>query len=93
MIWRGGRVGWSSDRSLFCEYQNARLNLETEQPGFDFEKVKRDARKAWNDALSKVIPEGGSKDQQVIFYTSLYHALIHPNVLNDVNGEYPRNGR
>ncbi|ULB35122.1 GH92 family glycosyl hydrolase [Proteiniphilum propionicum] len=73
----------------FVSTKNARLNLETEQPGFDFEKVKRDARKAWNDALSKVIPEGGSKDQQVIFYTSLYHALIHPNVLNDVNGEYP----
>lgn len=73
----------------FVSTQNARLNLETEQPGFDFEKVKRDARKAWNDALSKVIPEGGSQDQQVIFYTGLYHALIHPNVLNDVNGEYP----
>ena len=35
------------------------------------------------------MPEGGNDDQQTVFYTGLYHALIHPNVLNDVNGDYP----
>ncbi|WP_303010284.1 glycoside hydrolase family 92 protein, partial [Alistipes communis] len=33
--------------------------------------------------------EGGTEEQQRVFYTALYHALIHPNLLSDVNGEYP----
>ena len=73
----------------FVSTENARLNLEREQPAFDFDKVKGNARNAWNEVLSAVMPEGGSDNQQTIFYTGLYHALIHPNVLNDVNGEYP----
>ena len=73
----------------FVSVENARLNLEMEQPGFDFEKVMADAREAWNEALSKAMAVGGTDDQQTVFYTGLYHALIHPNVLNDVNGEYP----
>ena len=28
-------------------------------------------------------------DDRTIFYTGLYHALLHPNILSDVNGEYP----
>lgn len=33
--------------------------------------------------------EGGTKDEKTIFYTGMYHLLIHPNILQDVNGEYP----
>jgi predicted alpha-1,2-mannosidase len=32
--------------------------------------------------------DGGTRDRQVAFYTSLYHSLLHPNVASDVNGEY-----
>ena len=28
--------------------------------------------------------EGGSKDQKTVFYTGLYHALIHPNILQNI---------
>ncbi len=73
----------------FVSIDNARLNLDTEQPGFDFERVRANAKEAWDKALSKVSVVGGTGDQQTVFYTALYHALIHPNVLNDVNGEYP----
>ncbi|MEG1615531.1 MAG: GH92 family glycosyl hydrolase [Bacteroidales bacterium] len=73
----------------FVSIENARLNLETEQPVFDFEKVHQEARAAWNDDLSRIRVEGGTKDQQTVFYTALYHTLIHPSILNDVNGEYP----
>ena len=45
-------------------------------------------RQTWNDALRATV-EGGTDDQKTIFYTALYHALIHPNLLNDVNGDYP----
>lgn len=73
----------------FVSIDNARLNLDTEQPGFDFERVRSAAKEAWNEVLSKATPVGGTDDQQTVFHTALYHALIHPNVLNDVNGEYP----
>ena len=82
----------------FVSIANARENLEAEQQGFHFDKVCQQADKDWKQHLGRIAVEGGTEDQRTIFYTALYHALIHPNVLNDVNGEYPlmesgRNGR
>ncbi|MEG1643336.1 MAG: GH92 family glycosyl hydrolase [Bacteroidales bacterium] len=73
----------------FVSIDNARKNLDAEQPNFNFDKVRSDAYKAWNDDLSRIKVEGGSEDQKTVFYTALYHTLIHPNILQDVNGEYP----
>ena len=73
----------------FVSIENARLNMNTEQPGFDFDKVRTTASNMWNSDLSRVRVEGGSKDDKTIFYTALYHLLIHPNIIQDVNGEYP----
>ena len=73
----------------YVSIENARMNMNTEQPGFDFNKVRLAANKMWNDDLSKVQVEGGTNDEKSIFYTGMYHLLIHPNVLQDVNGEYP----
>lgn len=74
----------------FVSTANARENLEKEQQGFDFEKVCKDARREWEKTLGVVTVEGGSEAQKKIFYTALYHTQIHPNVLQDVNGEYPK---
>ncbi len=73
----------------FVSTANARENLDSEQGGFNFDKVKEDAHNAWEKVLSKVDVDEGTHDQKVVFYTGLYHAHIHPNILNDVNGEYP----
>ncbi|MCD8264321.1 MAG: GH92 family glycosyl hydrolase [Tannerellaceae bacterium] len=73
----------------FVSIENARLNMETEQPGFDFDQVRTAARNQWNDMLSAIQVEGGTPDQRTVFYTGMYHLLIHPNILQDVNGEYP----
>ncbi len=73
----------------FVSIENARENLDAEQKGFNFEKVRAEAEQEWESALSRIRVEGGTHDQQVVFYTALYHALIHPNLLNDINGEYP----
>ncbi|MHB1855951.1 MAG: GH92 family glycosyl hydrolase [Acidobacteriaceae bacterium] len=72
----------------FVSMANARLNLIQEIPGWDFETVRRDARAAWNQALGHVQVRGGTEVQQKIFYTALYHALLHPSTFSDVNGEY-----
>ena len=74
----------------YVSIENARKNMEAEQPGFDFDQVRTAAREMWNKDLSRVEIEGGSKDERTIFYTGLYHLLIHPNILQDVNGEYPQ---
>lgn len=73
----------------YVSIENARLNMNTEQPGFDFDKVRAAAHTMWNKDLSKIQVEGGTKDERTIFYTGMYHLLIHPNILQDVNGEYP----
>ncbi|HEV8082160.1 MAG TPA: GH92 family glycosyl hydrolase [Chitinophagaceae bacterium] len=72
----------------YVSIENARKNLETEQIGFDFEKIKSDAEAAWNEALSKIKVEGGTEDDKIKFYTAIYHTLLHPNIFNDVNDEY-----
>ena len=73
----------------FVSIENARQNLDSEQQGFQFDKVCLDARNQWNDILSRIEVEGGSDEQKTIFYTALYHMFIHPNILQDVNGQYP----
>lgn len=74
----------------FVSIENARENLNAEQPGFAFEETASKAREMWNEDLSRITVEGGTKDEKTIFYTGLYHLLIHPNILQDVNGEYPK---
>jgi len=68
--------------------EGARKNLETELQGWDFEKVKANATKAWNKELSKIEVSGGSNSQLRTFYTALYHTMVVPNVANDVDGQY-----
>jgi predicted alpha-1,2-mannosidase len=67
---------------------NAKLNLETELAGWDFDAVRQEAKSEWNQQLAKIDAVGGSPDQQVNFYTALYHVMFHPQTFNDVNGEY-----
>ena len=73
----------------YVSIDNARKNLETEQPAFDIAKTIQSASSEWESVLSKIKVEGGTDDQKTIFYTALYHLHIHPNILQDVNGEYP----
>jgi putative alpha-1,2-mannosidase len=67
---------------------NAADNLSTEIKNWDFGAVEQANHDAWNGVLNKVQVGGGSSDQQAQFYTALYHALLHPNVFSDHNGQY-----
>lgn len=66
----------------------ARKNLEAEAPHWDFEQYKADAEAAWAAQLGKIEIQGGTPEQRTIFYTSLYHTMIAPNLYNDVDGKY-----
>lgn len=72
----------------YVSIANARLNLKAEQPGWDFTGVRDEARALWNHYLSRIQVQGGTKTQKTIFYTALYHMLIHPSNFTDVNGDY-----
>ncbi|HXY39409.1 MAG TPA: GH92 family glycosyl hydrolase, partial [Vicinamibacteria bacterium] len=72
----------------YVSLDNARANLEAEIPDWDFDRVRAKAREAWNRELGTMQVEGGTDDQRTLFYTGLYHVLIHPNVFSDANGQY-----
>ena len=67
--------------------ENARLNMVTEVPGWDFEYIARAAETSWEKELKKMIIQGTDL-QKKIFYTALYHTMVQPNTMSDVNGEY-----
>lgn len=70
------------------DMDGAKKNLDAEIPAWDFEKVKIDTRKAWNDYLAKIDVETENKTDKTIFYTALYHTAIAPNIFSDVDGRY-----
>lgn len=79
----------------FVSMANARENLDAEQQGLSFADIRQKARDTWEKTLSRVTVEGGTEAQKRVFYTALYHSQLHPNILQDVNGQYPEmeNGR
>jgi predicted alpha-1,2-mannosidase len=68
--------------------ENAAENMQAEIPHWDFDKTHQEAEAKWSKYLNRIQIEGGSEDQRTIFYTALYHTLIHPSVSQDVNGDY-----
>jgi predicted alpha-1,2-mannosidase len=67
--------------------EGAKLNMQTEIPGWDFEQVKNNAKKVWNQYLGRIEIEAEPK-QKEIFYTSLYLLLLQPSNIADVDGRY-----
>ena len=72
----------------FTNIEGAKANLDAEIKDWNFEKVRSNATKVWNNALNKMQIDGGTKDEQTIFYTALYHTMIDPRSMEDVNGNY-----
>ena len=72
----------------FVSVANARGNLAAENNSFNFDGVRSASRAAWTTMLNKIQINGGTTSQQRLFYTALYHSLLHPNVVSDSNGQY-----
>ena len=68
-------------------FEGAKLNLKSEIPHWSFEKIKQNAEAAWNNYLNRIDIEATQK-QKEIFYTSLYHLLLQPSNIADVDGNY-----
>jgi predicted alpha-1,2-mannosidase len=77
------RVGLS-----YVSARNALSNLRAENSGWDFDAVRERASNRWDEALGRVAVSGGTNNEKGVFYTALYHTLLHPNIFSDANGEY-----
>ncbi|MBK3519161.1 GH92 family glycosyl hydrolase [Carboxylicivirga marina] len=72
----------------YVSIENAKENLNASNNTWDFEHYKQNTVKDWNECLSKIAVKTDDEDRKKQFYTHLYHSLIHPNIVSDVNGEY-----
>jgi predicted alpha-1,2-mannosidase len=73
----------------FVSIAGAKNNLQAEIKDWDFDAAHQRAVASWNTALAKVRIQGGTTDQKKVFYTALYHTMIDPRIVSDVDGNYP----
>ncbi|MEP3210257.1 MAG: GH92 family glycosyl hydrolase [Maribacter sp.] len=73
----------------YTSYENAKNNVKTEVPHWDFEQIIKASKEEWNDLLGRISITGGTETQQRRFYTDLWHALQGRRTISDVNGAYP----
>ncbi len=67
---------------------NAKLNWQTENPGWNFDAVRHQAQASWDHLLGKIQVSGGSYAQTQEFYSLLYKDFLQPNITSDVNGQF-----
>ena len=77
------RVGISS-----VDVEGASKNLLSELSHWDLQRVRKDAIDAWNEELGRITVHGNNKRDLANFYTALYHTMVVPNVMSDVDGRY-----
>ena len=73
----------------FVSVEGARANLQHDISGWDFDRIRQQARGAWEEALAGVAVQGGSAVQREAFATALYHSMIDPRAFSDQDGRYP----
>ncbi|HUN28681.1 MAG TPA: GH92 family glycosyl hydrolase, partial [Alphaproteobacteria bacterium] len=72
----------------FVDAQGARNNLAAEAKSWDIVAVRNAALAAWQRALGRIDVSGGSLNERRQFYTALYHTMLHPNLISDVDRRY-----
>lgn len=79
----------------YTSIEQARLNVDTEIPSWNFTQIKKNAEKTWNKQLSKIEVEPNKADGEIYnkqklttFYTALYHASLFPATFCDADGKY-----
>jgi len=72
----------------YVSVEQAKKNMDAELTHWDFGKIKDESFAEWNHWLSRIEVEGGSREQQVKFYTDLWHALLGRRTISDADGHY-----
>ncbi|MDI3319809.1 GH92 family glycosyl hydrolase [Pinibacter soli] len=73
----------------YTSVENAKNNLAHECTTWNFDEVRNNAAKIWNQYLGRIEAKGGTPQQRQKFYTDLWHVLLGRQKINDVNGDYP----
>ena len=71
----------------FISADQAKKNLDREITGFDLDKVAEAGREAWNEMLGRIAVKGGTENDKVVFYTSLYRNCVRPVDISE-DGRY-----
>lgn len=66
----------------------ARLAIQNEMPGWDFDVTREDARRLWNNELGRIRIESPCDELKRVFYTAMYHTMMAPALFSDVDGKY-----
>jgi predicted alpha-1,2-mannosidase len=69
----------------------AQANAQREIADWNFDALKQKAEQTWEKALGNVVVEGGSKNDQMMFYTALYHSMLMPVDRTDENPKWKSN--
>ncbi|MDR0814167.1 MAG: glycoside hydrolase family 92 protein, partial [Bacteroidales bacterium] len=73
----------------YTSIENAHRNMDTDRSGWDFDAVRQSSQKEWNEQLGRIDVKGGTNEQQIKFYTDLWHTLLGRHKLDDASGDYP----
>lgn len=68
--------------------KGAKMNLDAEIPHFSLAQVYNDNLRKWEQELGKIQLGLTDNTTQAIFYTALYHTMVAPNLMSDVDGRY-----
>lgn len=72
-------------------FEDAQRLLESENPGWNFEGVKKQVEDAWSPLLNLVEVKGGTEKERKLFYSTLYHSLMTPKLITS-KGQRSRGG-
>lgn len=79
----------------YTSIDQARLNLQKENPDWQFDRVRENAYRTWGNELNRILVEfkaendkAYQEDKLITFYTALYHSLLFPAIFGDVDGKY-----
>lgn len=66
----------------------AKLNMQAELAGWDFDAAVKQADEAWNRELARIEIQTNDRTKKRIFYTAMYHLMTSCSKFNDVDCEY-----
>lgn len=66
----------------------AKLNMQAELAGWDFDATVKAADEAWNRELARIEIQTNDQTKKRVFYTAMYHLMTSCSKFNDVDREY-----
>lgn len=66
----------------------AKLNMQAELAGWNFDAAVKQADEAWNRELARIEIQTNDRTKKRVFYTAMYHLMTSCSKFNDVDREY-----